>query len=292
MMTCVALVTCDAVPRLYEEEAEFPRQLGERGIDARVVSWSDPAVDWSRFDAIVFRSTWDYFERFDAFRGWLDALETAGAPLWNPAPLVRWNFDKRYLKELEGRGIPIVPTVLCEPGEPADLERLLRERNWTRAVIKPAVSGGAYRTHRLVASEAAALQPEMNAILATTGVLVQPFFPEIQEEGEWSLFFFEGVFSHAVLKTAVKGEYRIQMQFGGTARRVVPEGWMMEKARAVLAALPYPPAYARVDGLRRGSEFFLMEVELIEPYLFFGAAPEATHNYLELLERLARRVHA
>jgi hypothetical protein len=283
----VALVTCSLQPLLYAEESKLPELLAARGVQAEPVLWDDAKVDWTGFDAIVIRSTWDYFERFDEFRTWLDRMEQLAVPMWNPPALVRWNFDKRYLRELEGRGIRIVPTVFCEANQPANLAEILQQRDWTRAVIKPAVSGGAYRTHRLQASEAADHQAELDSILSSSCALVQPFFPEIATEGEWSLLFFDGVFSHAILKTPAPSEYRIQPQFGGSAVRVSPEPWMLEQARAVLAALPIAPVYARIDGLRRGRELFLMEAELIEPYLFLGAAPEATASYLDLIQRLA-----
>ncbi len=285
----VALVTCDALPALYEEEAQLPKLLETRGLTAVPVSWSDPAVDWAQFDLVVLRSTWDYFERYPEFLVWLDRLENLGGRMWNPPSLVRWNADKRYLRELEGRGIRIVPTAFCEARSTASLPAILLDRGWPEVVIKPAVSGGAYRTHRVKAADAASHQPQLEEILATTGVLVQPFLPEIETEGEWSLFFFGGTFSHAVLKVPAANEYRVQMQFGGTAVPKSPEPWMINQARRVIAELPSPPAYARIDGVLRDRELLLMEAELIEPYLFLGAVPEAIPAYLNLIERLARR---
>ncbi|MEO6710401.1 MAG: hypothetical protein ABI054_06595 [Planctomycetota bacterium] len=284
----VAFVTYSGQPLLYAEEAELPALLAARGVQAEPVVWSDPSVEWKRFDAVVIRSTWDYFERFEEFRPWLDRTESLGIPLFNSADLVRWNFDKRYLRELESRGIRIVPTVFLESRQRADLGEILSAHDWSRAVIKPTISGGAYRTHRLEASEAATYQLHLETILESCGALVQPFFPEIVSEGEWSLVFFDGAFSHAVLKVPAPAEYRIQPHFGGRAERVEPEPWMLDQAREVLAALPEAPAYARIDGLRRGREFFLMEAELIEPYLFLATAPGASARYADLVERLAR----
>lgn len=285
----VALVTCDALPELYAEEAQLPKLLEARGLTAVPVSWTNPEINWGRFELIVLRSTWDYFERFPEFLVWLDRIEKLGGRMWNPPALVRWNADKRYLRELEGRGIRIVPTAFCEARSTASLEAIVLDRGWPEVVIKPAVSGGAWRTHRVKAGEAPNYQTQLEELLATTGVLVQPFVREIQTEGEWSLFFFGGAFSHAVLKVPAADEYRIQPQFGGTAVAKSPEPWMIEQARQVLAALPFPPAYARIDGVRRDRELLLMEAELIEPYLFLGAVPEAMPAYLDLIERLARR---
>ncbi|MGO8999753.1 MAG: ATP-grasp domain-containing protein [Polyangiaceae bacterium] len=282
----VAIVTCAAQSLLYAEEREILPRLRKRGVDADAVLWSDENADWSRFDAVVIRSTWDYFTRYDEFRAWLDRVEHL-ARVYNPPSLVRWNSDKHYLRDLEQRGVQIVPTVFCEAGERADLAKVLRESGWKSAVIKPCVSGGAYRTHRVSAEDAAEKQAEMDALLATTAVLVQPFVPEIQSEGEWSLVFFGGAFSHAVLKVPGAGDYRVQPEHGATFADVKPEPWLVEQAQSVLRALPEPPAYARIDGVRRGRDLILMEAELIEPYLYMAAAPRAMDAFVELVEKLA-----
>ena len=283
----LALATCSAVPDLYEEEREIVPRLQARGVDARAVVWSDASVEWASFDAVVIRSTWDYFERFEEFRAWLARIERSGVALHNPLPLVRWNSDKLYLRDLEAKGVPVVPTVFCEKGaRGVRLEGILSDRGWPDAVLKPSVSGGAFRTHRVTAGNTAEAQREMEEILQSCAVLVQPFVPEILSEGEWSFFFFDGQLSHSVLKAPAAGDYRVQTQFGGTASRPTPEPWMVEAARGVLSALPVRPTYARIDGVRRGKEFLLMEAELIEPYLFLAAAPEAMESYVAVLQRV------
>ncbi len=284
----LALATYAAEPHLYGEERELVPALRSLGIDAEPRRWDDPAVDWKGFDAVVLRSTWDYFARYAEFCAWLDHV-AAVTRVHNSPSLVRWNSDKLYLRELAQRGTRIVPTVFCEAREPANLARILRDSRSADAVMKPCVSGGAYRTHRVRAETAAADQAEMNAILATTGVLVQPFFPEIQTEGEWSFLFFDGALSHTVLKVAVRDEYRIQTQFGGTFSEVTPEPWLLAQVQGVVSALPEAPAYARIDGLVRGRDFYLMEAELIEPYLYLSAAPGSLERCADLLEMLVRR---
>jgi hypothetical protein len=142
------------------------------------------------------------------------------------------------------------------------------------------VSGGAYRTHRLGVADASRVQPALDEILAAGGALIQPFAREIVDEGEWSLLFFAGRFSHCVLKTATQGEFRIQQQFGGSARAVDPPPSLLAAAERIVAALPVAPAYARIDGLRRQGEFVLMEVEVIEPSLFLPADDGAAERYV------------
>jgi glutathione synthase/RimK-type ligase-like ATP-grasp enzyme len=270
----IALATCDAWPALYGDEQSLPSAFSAAGVEARIVSWSDPAVDWRTFDRVAVRSTWDYFERIAEFRAWLDRLDALGVPLCNPTATVRWNFDKRYLRELESRGATLLPTSFLDAGARADLAALVRERGWSDAILKPAVSGGAYRTHRFAAAGAPALQPELDGILAQSGALIQPYAPEIAAEGEWSLLFFGGAFSHAAIKTPARGDFRVQTQFGGEYRVATAPPAMLEAARRIVAALPVPIAYARIDGLRRGDDFVLMEVEAIEPYLFLPFAPD------------------
>ena len=286
-MTRLALVTCERLPALYGDEQELPARFAAAGVAAEPVVWSDAGVDWSRYDAVVIRSTWDYFERIGEFTAWIDRLEQAGVPLQNPARLVRWNLDKRYLAELETRGVRIVPTRFFDAGARVDLAALLRDAGWSEAIVKPAVSGGAWRTHRVPVAGAAAAQRELDEILGRSGALVQPFLDEIARVGEWSFLFFGGAFSHAVIKRPASGDFRVQAQYGGTHDAIdPPPPSLLAEARAVLDALPTPTAYARIDGVARDGRFELMEVEVIEPYLFFPGSPRAVDRYVSAIRAL------
>ncbi len=282
----LALVTCDRLPSLFGDEAALPAAFARAGIDARPVSWSDAAVDWTAFDLVVLRSPWDYFERIAEFTAWLDRLERAHVRLCNPLPLVRWNLDKRYLRELSARGVRIVPTEFVEA--PANLAALVAGRGWREAILKPAISGGSHRTHRFAAADAAAHQGELDALVRDSAALVQPYLREIVDEGEWSLLFFAGELSHAVLKRPAAGDFRVQAQFGGRAELVTPPPSLLADARAVVAALPLPPTYVRIDGVRQGDALVLMEVEALEPYLFMQDAPAAVERYVAAVASAAR----
>lgn len=285
----VGLLTSAAFPSLFGDEQALPARFAAAGVDAEPVVWSAPDVDWSRYDALVIRSTWDYFERIDEWRSWLGAIEPK-VPLYNPPALVRWNLDKRYLAELEGRGVHIAPTRFFDAGARVDLAALVADAGWAEAIVKPTVSGGAARTHRFRAAEARAVQPALDEILRTTGALVQPFLDEIARVGEHSLLFFGGELSHAVLKTPKAGDFRVQAQHGGTHRPVTPTAEMVAAARAILKALPTETVYARIDGVERGGRFELMEVEVIEPYLFLPGAPEsAVDRYVGAVRAAAGR---
>lgn len=274
----IALATCAQYPGLHVKEQPLLGCFEALGIEAQPAVWDDPAVEWRRFDRVVVRATWDYFEKAAAFFAWLDRMELLKVAVYNPVPLLRWNADKRYLRDLAGRGVRIVHTELLEA--PCDLRALLETNRWSRAVMKPSISGNAHRTWVISPDDAAARQGDLEETLRGCAVLVQPFMPEIVDEGEWSLFFFGGAYSHAILKKPAEGDFRSQPTFGGSFRAVEPPPPMMRAAETVLASLPLAPLYARIDGLRRGDDFLVMEVELIEPYLFFSADPHAMDRYV------------
>ena len=270
----IALVTCSRLPQLTADDQLLAAELQAGGAlrdgaaQVRVVVWDDATVDWPSFDAIVVRSTWDYHLRIDEFLAWLDRLEACGARVWNPAPVLRWNANKSYLRELD---VPRVPTAFVPSG--GDVGAAMREHGWARAVVKPAVSATAFET-RVV--------EDRQSCLSARDVLVQPFVDEVVRDGEWSLLFFGGEYSHAVLKRAKAGDFRVQNDFGGTFETRQPSAAILEGAKRMLAAAP-PTLYARVDGVVIGEVFTLMELELIEPVLFLAEDAEAP-------ARLARAV--
>jgi len=286
----VALVTCAAYPDLYEDDRLLVPALAALGIGAQPAIWSDPAVDWDAFDALVMRTPWDYFERTAEFRPWLDARIAASGLLCNAGDTLAWNYDKRYLLDLDAAGVPLVPTVAVGRGETADVAAIARARGWDEVVVKPTVSGGAYRTHRFRVDDAPAYADEVAGILNDRGLLVQPFLPEILSDGELSLLFFDGAFSHAVRKRARPGEYRVQFSFGGTTETVDVAPDLIEQARACVLAAPSPTVYARVDGVVSDGRFLLMELEVFEPLMFLAAHPEAPMRFARAIaSRLADR---
>ena len=268
----VFLVTYDALPGLSDDDRPLLGELWSLGIKAEAAVWDDPKIDWNAADAVVIRSTWDYFLKPAAFEAWVERLSAAGAPLWNPPAVVRANADKRYLKDLEARGVTVVPTEWVERGAAADLDALLASRGWTQAVVKPTVSGNAFRTSRVARGEAGG-QTALDEVLAHSGAMVQPYLAEIAAEGEWSFIFLGGEFSHAVLKSPKAGDFRVQEAYGGRTARVDPPAELLAQARAAAAASPGPWLYARVDGVRRGGGLAVVEVELIEPALYLAHAP-------------------
>jgi hypothetical protein len=277
----IAFVTFSGAKELVEDDLLAVEPLARLGIEVSAAVWDDPAVDWAAFDALVLRSIWDYWLRAPELMAWLQAMRCRA--VWNPPELARWNADKRYLLELEARGADIIPTRLLARGRAVDLPRELDALGWPRAVLKPAVSAGAYRTFALSPPEAGALQSELDSLLETGDVLLQRFQPEISTEGEWSLIFFAGRFSHAVLKRPAEGGFLVQEHLGGTSRAAEPPPELLRQAQAVLELVRGPWLYARVDGLRVDGRLLLMELEMIEPYLFLGTAPGAAGRFAEAI---------
>lgn len=279
----VALVTCASIRELTDDDRPLLAELWNLGIKAEPAVWDDPSVDWKSFDAAVIRSTWDYHLSPVAFFAWLSRLENLGMKLWNPATAVRANVDKSYLKGLEAAGVSVVPTIWVPRKEPARLDELLRSRGWTDAVVKPVISAGAFRTRRARLDDLAG-QDALDDALAHSDAMVQPFLPEITAEGEWSFVFLGGAYSHAVLKTPRAGDFRVQEDHGGRAERREPPPGLVVQARDATTAGPQPWLYARVDGVRRGAELIVIEVELIEPSLYLSHAPSAARKLAEALK--------
>jgi len=283
----IALATCAEWAGLTEDDGHLVRALAERGASAEPALWDAPR-DWTRHRAVVLRSPWDYFRRLAEFVAWLDRLVAQRVPCFNPGPLVRWNLDKRYLEDLERKGVAVVPTVRIARGTALDLGDLgarIQERRWSDLVAKPSVSAGAWRTERLRLEDLPAREGLLREILADGDLLLQPFLPEVEREGEWSFVFFEGRFSHAVIKRPRPGDHRVQWRHGGTHARAEPSPSLLAQAERTLAAAPAAGLYARVDGVVRDGRFLLMELEQVEPFLFLAEAPGSADRFADAVLR-------
>lgn len=285
----IALATYAAVPEATPDDRLLLPAFGVAGIDVGAVPWSDGDVDWSRFDAIILRSCWDYHLRIREFLAWLDGLAAGGVLVLNSPALVRWNADKRYLLELASRGAATIPTRLVAVGGPDAVEKTLVAHGWAYAVIKPVISASGHETYAVRAPLNAADAERVARVVATGDVLVQPFANEVPRDGELSLTFIDGVYSHATIKRARDGEFRVQTEHGGSAEATAVSPAVVQAATRVLALLPEPPLFARVDGIVRQGEFLLMELELIEPNLFFAHGAGAAERFVGAVQRAMHR---
>lgn len=260
-----------------------------RGHSVSIESWDDPAAGWERFDAVLLRSTWNYFHDLPRFLAWAAAVERV-APLWNPLPLVRWNTHKFYLRDLAAHGVPVVPTVFVDAGSPVSLTTILDTQGWDAAVLKPAVSADSFATMRVERAATAAGEQHL-ADHQFRDMLVQHYLPAVVEPGERCLVFIDGVYSHAVRKRS--------LFLGG--RHAGPEGvpvdaepGEIDTARRILAHVPDltggpAPLYARVDLLRDPDKVpRLLELELVEPSLFFDDGPGSADKLVHALENRLR----
>ncbi len=284
-MLNLAFATSRKVAVMPRDESLLEAALRPHGVRATPVAWDTPGLDWSRFDAVLIRSTWDYHYKIKAFLAWLSDLEKKGVMLLNPPALVRWNMHKSYLLELAARGVPIVETRLLKTGDRVDLALLAEELKWPELIIKPAISATAHRTFRLRGEDAEEWRSSFQNLLAESDLLVQPYLEEIEQEGELSLIYIGSRFSHAICKLPKKGDFRVQSEFGGRVRETAPEPDIKSQARAILDKVSGDWVYARVDGLLVGGRFLLMELELIEPQLFLDKGDKAAELLAEALSQ-------
>ena len=292
----VALITYSGVPAITTDDRLLRDALVARGAEVDAKPW-DARADWASYHRLVLRSCWNFHHWPREFLLWVDEVKARhDGSLRNAPALVRWSVDKRYLQDLDAHGVAIVPTIWVSAvnGEAVpNLDALIAAQGWVGgAVVKPAISATAHETWRVALDDGASHQARFEALLAKSpnGVMVQPFLPEIQADGEWSLVFLGGEFSHAVVKRPADGDFRVQHDFGGTVERREPDASLIEDARAVLEAAARVTntaveeiLYARVDGIVRKSALLLMELEVIEPVLFFSHAPGAAARMAELI---------
>ena len=284
----IAFATHEKLAELTPSDQAAAEELGRRGAAVTPVPWS-AGSDWRRFDAVVIRATWDYHTRPAEFRRWLQSLQEQRVSLWNPAPLALWNLHKGYLRDLERAGVAVVPTAwVSSSAEFSSLERLVRERGWKDAVVKPAVSASAHRTWRTSGPVTEGDEKQFRALVAAGDVMVQPLIESLVREGEWSFVFLGGHFTHAVLKRAAPDEFRVQSNFGGSVTRLDPPEEWVRQAGSVLEAVPGPWLYARVDGCIVDRRFVLVELEMLEPDLFLNYEPGAPARFADSLLRLAQ----
>lgn len=289
MRRCAFLTLDDTTGWVIDDEhAHEP--LRALGWEVDTVSWRQASMPWSTWEAVIIRSTWDYHEDPDAFLRALADIERSGTPLHNPLALVRWNLHKGYLRDLAARGIATVPTLWRERLRSGELAALLQETGADEMVVKPVVGAsakGAFRVDREVVRAGA---HEIERFYADRALMAQPFVASVTGEGEFSLFYFDGAHSHTILKTPKPADFRVQEEHGGHIRAVPTEDALLVAGDVVMRALGDAPLYARADFVRDADgRFLLMELELIEPSLYFRTEAGAAARFARALDaRMAR----
>ncbi|MBK9151885.1 MAG: hypothetical protein IPM26_13215 [Saprospiraceae bacterium] len=268
----LAILTYTGAPGLLPADRALIPLLRNRNITAVPVLWNDKEVDWESFDVLLFRSTWDYYLEGNAFVQWLHTLRNLNIPVINDIQTVLWNMHKFYLRDLESEGVRIIPTLFSESDQ--DIEIPL---HWDKVIIKPAISAGSYKTVVAERSDTSLIEESIRAVAGA--VLIQEYFAEVENEGEYSFIFFSGKFSHAVRKIPKRGDFRVQSQFGGTYEKYIPTDQILSQVQKVIDATGNIYCYARVDGILRNGAFYLMELELIEPDLYLDYTENAVEIY-------------
>jgi glutathione synthase/RimK-type ligase-like ATP-grasp enzyme len=280
----IAIASCKQLPEPDHDEALLLAALREAGVDAAVLAWDDDAAPFAGHDVVVLRSTWNYYERVDDFVAWAERTGAATKVL-NAPSIVAWNAKKTYLAELERRGVPTVPTEFVMRGASTrrSVSELLAERGWDEVVIKPVVSAGSFRTERFARASAQSAQAFLDALVRDRDAMVQRWMPSVETYGERSLVWIDGAITHAIRKSP---------RFAGGVEQVSGEIAIAddERAFAERAVAPFASEllYARIDMVRDADGTLrVMELELIEPSLFFQHYPRALQRFVKALVRRA-----
>jgi hypothetical protein len=292
-MIDVTLLTCQAyykpekispyIQNILFEEQLLKSAFEKQGLTVEITYWDNPSYDWSKTKTVMFRTIWDYFEKFEEFFKWLDEIKHQ-TQLINSYELVKWNIDKHYLKDLNENGINIVPTYFIKQHKQGSLLDISNEMEWEDLVIKPAISAAAFQTFKILNDQINEKEELFQQLIKNKDMLVQPFFETISEFGEASLMIFDGKFSHAILKKAKKGDFRVQDDFGGTVHDYLPSTEEVKFALEVIKACKTAPLYGRVDIIwDQEKNIYLSELEIIEPELWI-------RNYPKSAERIANAV--
>ncbi|MBR9825037.1 MAG: hypothetical protein GYB36_04435 [Alphaproteobacteria bacterium] len=254
----------------------------EAGLQLEARIWDSPDFDPALYDAVVIGTTWDYMEKPDQFGGVL-AECAARSRLLNPLPTVMWNKRKTYLRDLAERGAPMIPTVWADKADQPSIEAAFDDLQCSDIVVKPVMGAGAWRQARIKQGKDLP-SPDQ---LPPAEAMIQPFLPSVAEEGEYAFLFFNREFSHCALKRPAAGDYRVQSEYGGSETIHDPSEEELALAKAVLDSVEGDLLYARVDMLRGlDGKLALIELELIEPYLYPQQGPEFGANFARALRAL------
>ena len=265
------------------EDGLLQTALENKRLKVTKKNWADEKFDWGTTKYAIFRTTWDYFDRFEEFFNWLEKNKERTTFI-NSADIINWNIDKHYLQDLATNGINIAPTLFIEQGDNTTLNDLFRQTKWTEAVIKPAISGAARHTYRITPNNCNNYENGFQELITKESMLFQEFLNNITSNGEISLIMIGGKYTHAVKKIAKKGDFRVQDDHGGSVEEYNATKAEIDFAEKCIKNCPYFPIYARVDIVYDNNNLpSLSELELIEPELWFRNCPKSA-------EKLAKEI--
>lgn len=288
MKNCAFLTLTDPEGWFIDDDLVH-EPLKKLGWEVQNIPWNKD-IDWNQFDIVVVRSPWDYQKAPKEFFSVLEKINNSKAILQNPLELMRWNINKSYLFDLQDKGVELVPTIKKEKLTESDIEIYFKEFNTYEIIIKPIVGANADDTYRISHDSSATVKESVCKIFENKAHFAQPFMNAIIDEGEFSLMFFKGKLSHTILKTVNKGDFRVQEEHGGGVVIIEnPEEKLINAGINAMKALPEIPLYARVDLVRTPqNSFALMELELIEPALYFRFNEQSPEVFAKCIDDLLR----
>lgn len=286
-MKTVVYLTLEVPGDFYIYDQLTVEPLRKRGWNVIEIPWSQQNVDWNSFDRVVIRSTWDYQSDVAHFLRVLETIEASTAQLDNPLPIVRWNMRKTYLRDLAEKLVTIVPTLWMDRlGEDQlsenQVELWLEQFATTQLIVKPQVGANADDTFWLSTSQSNEMFEQAKVAFANRACMIQPFVESVLSEGEYSLFYFNGMYSHAIVKRPKSGDFRVQEEHGARIESIDADEDLREAGDKVIDAIGYQLLYARIDLIRLpDGRPALMEAELIEPSLYFNYDAEASDRFAD-----------
>lgn len=277
------------VQQILQEDLLLREALERKGLRVHRIDWTNKTFKWTDTASVIFRSTWDYANRYDEF---VSFIHTAASQtrLINPFETILWNLDKHYLRDLQTRGISIPETIYIERNTTGTLQEIFRRSGYTEAILKPTFSAGARHTYRLTAENIPDHEALFKELILNEAMMMQPFLHSVLTHGEITLVIIGGKFTHAVHKKAKQGDFRVQDDYGGTVHHYTPTHEEIAFAERTIAACHPVPAYARVDILRddHGNPV-VSELEAIEPELWFRFHPHAAERLAETIVHILSR---
>ena len=281
-----ALLTISDLSNFQSYDNLIVKPFKNLGWECEFIPWDSNSINWDDYEAVIIRSTWDYQQKEKLFFKTLQSIEASTATLYNSLDTVKWNINKRYLIELERKNISIIPTKFYDSFDFDIVSQLFSFFNENKLIIKPCVSANADDTFILEQNKMENLKSVLKNTFSQKNFLVQPFIKNIKSEGEYSLIYFGNRLSHVLLKTPKNGDFRVQEEHGGSLKKInKPESSLIDFGNKVMQTIPYQCLYSRVDVVRDGNNYLLMEVELIEPSLYFNMDPKSPQMFAKVFNK-------
>lgn len=277
-MKSLAILTDLTNKNMVPDEVDLPKVFKEAEVEFDVVIWDQ--ADWTQYKNVLIRTPWDYSEKSDLFEQKINEAIEANVNIIHSPEIIRWNMDKKYLIELSTK-MKVVRTECEEQFNSKTASSYFDTLGVNELVFKPKIGAGGRDTFKLEKNDDLSVLDVLNG----QPVLIQPYISSITEIGEYSFIFFDSEFSHAVLKKAKEGEFRVQDNHGGTVFAYEPNNLELEQIQKMLHALHYKTVYARVDVVKHEGEFFLMEMEIIEPELFFRFSKNGMERFVSAVKK-------